>query len=352
MWAVPSSIQDVSEQLTGVFDNPGLLLGIPLALAGAVFMSFGAQYQHRGVTKVEHLSGAKGSSGLSVQQLGRLLTRPSWVIGTVMLALAIVCQLGALSVAPLIVVQPLGAISLVITTLLNARISGHSPTGRSIAAIVACVGGIFMFVTVAALFGTESPIGGTQVITVLIVMAVVAALLVALWLMVRQRRQIRALFYVLAAGVIYGFVATLAKTVIKRIQTGDFDWLTILCLVALIAGTALGAYFVQTAYSSGPPDLAIAGLTVVDPMVAVLIGLLVLGEGVAVPLWGYIVFVVAGAVAVWGVISLALYHPQVLSESQELHIARGSGGASGGGASSGGMAEDGAAGSADEDTDR
>ena len=89
----------------------------------------------------------------------------------------------------------------------------------------------------------------------------------------------RALFYVLAAGVIYGFVATLAKTVIKRLQSGEVDWLTLICVVALVAGTVLGAYFVQTAYSSGPPDLAIAGLTVVDPMVAVLIGLLVLGEG-------------------------------------------------------------------------
>lgn len=321
MW-VPSSIGDVSDQLIGVFDNPGLLLGIPLALAGAVFMSFGAQYQHRGVTKVEHLSGQDGSGGLSLAQLGRLLTRPSWVAGTLMLALAIVCQLGALSVAPLIVVQPLGAISLVITTLLNARVTGHSPTGRSIRAIIACVGGILLFVTVAALFGTEQPIGTGQVLTVLIVLVVVAAALIVLWLMVR-RKHVRALFYVLAAGVIYGFVATLAKTVIKRLQSGEVDWLTLICVVALVAGTVLGAYFVQTAYSSGPPDLAIAGLTVVDPMVAVLIGLLVLGEGAGVPFWGFIVFVLAGAIAVWGVITLALFHPQVLSESQELGITRG-----------------------------
>jgi drug/metabolite transporter (DMT)-like permease len=321
MW-LQSSIGDVSEQLVGVFQNPGLLLGIPLALAGAVFMSFGAQYQHRGVEKVETLSGQDGSGGLSLGQLRRLFTRPSWVIGTVMLGMAIICQLGALSVAPLIVVQPLGAISLVITTLLNARMTGHTPTRRSVGAIAACVGGILLFVTVAALFGAERPIGTRQVVTVLVILVIVAAALIALWIFVR-RKHVRALFYVLAAGVIYGFVATLAKTVIKRIQTGDFDWLTIVCIVALVAGTALGAYFVQTAYSSGPPDLAIAGLTVVDPMVAVLIGLLVLGEGVAVPFWGYIVFLVAGAIAVWGVITLALFHPQVLSESQELRILRG-----------------------------
>ncbi|MFT4211826.1 MAG: DMT family transporter [Microbacterium sp.] len=317
-----SPLDGVSE-LVGVFQNPGLLLGIPLALAGAVFMSFGAQYQHRGVTKVERLSGQGGAQGLTFAQVKRLLTRPSWVVGTLMLALAIACQLGALSVAPLIVVQPLGAVSLVITTLLNARVSGHTPTTRSLRAIIACVGGIFLFVLVAALFAAEKAISAAQTITVLIVLLGVAAILVTLWLIVR-RRQVRALFYVLAAGVLYGFVATLAKTVINRIQTGQFEWLTLVCVVALVGTTVLGAYFVQTAYSSGPPDLAIAGLTVVDPMVAVLIGLLVLGEGVAVPLWGFIVFVVAGGVAVWGVISLALNHPQVISESQELGITRGS----------------------------
>lgn len=123
-------LEDVGDQLVGAFQNPALLIGIPLALLGAVFMSFGAQYQHRGVMKVERLSGSSGGQGLSGSNLLRLLSRPSWVLGTLMLAVAIVCQLSALAVAPLIVVQPLGAIALVITTLLNAQISGHRPTRR------------------------------------------------------------------------------------------------------------------------------------------------------------------------------------------------------------------------------
>src|SRR3954468_12610569 len=100
------SIDEVTNDLIGFFRDPAILIGIPLALLGAVFMSFGAQYQHRGVTKVERMS-TSASQGLTGAQLGRLLTRPSWVVGTVMLGLAIVCQLGALSYAPLIVVQPL-----------------------------------------------------------------------------------------------------------------------------------------------------------------------------------------------------------------------------------------------------
>lgn len=315
------NIQDVGDALVGVFDNPALLIGIPLALLGAVFMSFGAQYQHRGVTKVEMLGGAS-SGGLTVTQLGRLLTRPSWILGSLMLGLAIACQLGALAFAPLIVVQPLGAIALVITTLLNARISGHRPTKQSIRAIVECVGGIFIFVTIAALVATDEPVTTRQLVTILIILAVVTVVFGALFLWLRERMT--ALFYIIGAGVMYGFVATLAKVVISRIQSGDFEWLTLVCLVSLLLAAAVGAYFVQTAYSSGPPDLVIAGLTVIDPIVAIIIGLTVLGEAANAPLWAYIGFGIAGVIAVIGVWDLARNHPQVVSDSRELPIERGS----------------------------
>lgn len=324
MLSADVQLEDVGEVLVGVFQNPGLLIGIPLALLGAVFMSFGAQYQHRGVAKVEQISGAGGAGGLSGGQLLRLLSRPSWVIGTMMLGLAIVCQLAALSFAPLIVVQPLGAIALVITTLLNARISGHKPTRRSLIAIGACVGGIFIFVTIAALFATESPISDGQLITILLILAVVTVAFAGLWVWLRKRMG--ALFYIMGAGVIYGFVATLAKVIIVRIQNQNFEWLTLLCLVSLLVGTGVGAYFVQTAYSSGPPDLVIAGLTVIDPIVAILIGLIVLGEAATAPLWANIGFLIAGVIAVWGVFHLARYHPQIVSDSKEIPIPRGSDG--------------------------
>ncbi|WP_435527990.1 DMT family transporter [Microbacterium aurantiacum] len=317
-----NELEEYGETLVGAFQNPGILIGIPLALLGAVFMSFGAQYQHRGVTKVEQLSGTAARQGLSGSHVAKLLARPSWVLGTVMLGLAIACQLAALSFAPLIVVQPLGAIALVITTLLNAQISGHRPTRRSLVAIAACVGGIFVFVTIAALFATEKPVTDLQVITILVIMAVVTVVFAGLWVWLRA--QIGALFYIMAAGIIYGFVATLAKTVITRLQAGDIEWLTFAALAALLIGTAVGAYFVQTAYSSGPPDLVIAGLTVIDPIVAVLIGLFVLREAMGAPLWAYIGFGVVGAVAVWGVFQLARHHPQIVSDSQELPIPRGS----------------------------
>jgi drug/metabolite transporter (DMT)-like permease len=299
---------DLSELTELIPLDPTQFIGIPLALIGAVFLSLGAQFQHRGVVKVEAQTVDTLGKGLNGRQLALLLARPSWVLGTLMLGLAIVFQLASLYFAPIIVVQPLGALALVITSILNSRINHVELKRKSIIAIVMCVGGVLLFVGVAAFTAVDRPVTARQLVIILVVLAVVLA--VAAVTFALFRRRIRALFYVIMAGVLYGFVATLAKVVLGRLQQGEFEWLTLTCVIALIAATALGAYFVQNAYASGPPDLVIAGLTVVDPMVAVLIGIIVLGEASQAPFWANIVFAVSGAIAVWGVFLLARNHPQ------------------------------------------
>lgn len=289
--------------------DPIQFLGIPFALVGAVFLSFGAQFQHRGVKKVDARTEHAAQSGMNMGQLRLLLARPSWVIGTLLLGLAIVFQLISLKFAPLIVVQPLGAVALVITTVLNARISKISLNTQSIVAVCLCVGGVGLFVTVAAFNARELPVTDGDLVTILIILAIVLVLFGLGFAFFRER--FKALIYVIGAGVLYGFVATLAKVVIARISQGDFDWLTIVCIVGLIAAVALGAYFVQNAYSSGPPDMVIAGLTVIDPLVAVTIGIVVLEEAAEAPLWAVIAFVATGVIAIVGVFRLARYHPQI-----------------------------------------
>jgi drug/metabolite transporter (DMT)-like permease len=301
---VPPELTDLTG---GLISRPGQALGIPLALVGAVFLSLGAQFQHRGVVTVEARSG-DATPGLSMRQLVLLVRRPSWVTGTIMLVLAIVLQLVSLRFSPIIVVQPLGAIALVITSILNARLSGVPLNKRSVRAIALCVGGVGLFVTIAAFTAVDTVITDRQLVTILLILAVVLGCFLVAFLIFRHR--LPAVGYIIGAGVLYGFVATLAKVVINRLLQGDFEWLTLTCLAGLIAAGALGAYFVQTAYSAGPPDLVIAGLTVIDPMVAVGIGVVVLGEAQAAPLYAVIAFLVAGVIAVSGVFDLSNNHPQ------------------------------------------
>lgn len=292
--------------------QPAQLLGIPVALVGACFLSLGAQLQHHGVAKVEsHTEGA--SRGLNLKQLGLLLARPSWVIGTLLLGLAIVFQLVSLNLSPIILVQPLGVVGLVITSVLNARVSRVPLNRQSIVSVSLCVGGVGAFVLIAAIFAKDVPVSAQSLIIILLILTGVLILFgLAFWLF---HNRFKALMYIVGAGVLYGFVATLAKVVIDRIANREWDWLLVLCILALVAAAVLGAYFVQNAYSSGPPDLVIAGLTVIDPLVAVTIGIIVLNEADGAPLWALIGFVATGAVAISGVFRLARYHPQAHTDA-------------------------------------
>jgi drug/metabolite transporter (DMT)-like permease len=302
---VPPELSELTEQISL---TPFQAIGIPIALVGAVFLSLGAQFQHRGVGKVEAMHGDGTKSGLSLRQILHLLARPSWVLGSLMLALAVVFQLTALGFAPLIVVQPLGVVALVITAIVNARVSRIQLDRRAIRAIVLCVGGVGVFVTIAAVYAVEQEITQTQLLIVLGVLGLVTAGFGVAFALLR--RTATAMFYIVGAGVLYGFVATLAKVVLNRILNGNLDWLTGVAIIALLASAVLGGYFVQTAYSVGSPDLVIAGLTVVDPLVAVLIGVIVLGEASLIPPVAAIAAVVVGVVAIFGVIQLAKHHPQ------------------------------------------
>lgn len=296
--------------------TPAQSLGIPVALVGSVFLAIGAELQQHGVTKVGSTAAQSRRSGLDWKQLLALTRRPSWLLGTLLLGLAIVFQLVSLYLAPLTVVQPLGATALVVTALITARLSRTKLTAPAVRAILCCVGGVGLFVTVAALTTTTIPITDAQLLIVVIILAAVLLALGAGFLFLRSR--FTRMFYVVGAGVLFGFVATLAKVLMARVQTivrdgfhiDPADWLTLLCLLGLAAAAVLGSYFVQTAYSSGSPELVVAGLTVIDPIVGVSIGIVVLGEAAAAPLWADVAFVVAGAIAVYGVVQLSRHQPQ------------------------------------------
>ena len=123
-------------------------LAIVLAVLAAVALAFGAQLQNDSVVKAAAVK-KKGRGSLSFKQLFTLWARPRWVSGMGLMVLGIVLQLAALSLAPLIVVQPIGAIALVITSILNSKINKVKLNQQSIMAVALCTFGIAGFVTMA-----------------------------------------------------------------------------------------------------------------------------------------------------------------------------------------------------------
>lgn len=288
-------------------------LAIALAVLAAVALAFGAQFQNEAVT-----AGSKkklsGSGSLSLKQIFRLLSRPRWLSGTAFMGVGIVLQLAALSLAPLIVVQPIGAIALVITSLLNSKRSKTRIGRGTMIAVGLCTLGIAAFVSMASGVAKETELSDDRLREVLGVLGVILVAFSVLFFTIGKRAK--ALTYVAGAGVLYGFVATLAKVVIQRIYQEQFELLTLICLIALIGAVALGGWFVQNAYASGPPDLVIAGLTVIDPLVAVSIGIVILGEAQQAGVATMIGFSLSAVVAVAGVYLLSKVHPELRPQSK------------------------------------
>ncbi len=300
--------ENLNDLISQVSLTPYQAIGIPIALVGAVFLSIGAQLQHRGVSKVEGTHGDGSKSGLSVRQLGHLIRRPSWVLGTVLLALAIVIQLISLGFAPLIVVQPLGVVAMVMTNVINSRVHGIKTDSRVRWSIILAVLGIGIFVAFSTIYAVEKAFTDGQLTFILgLLVAVIAATGVAFLVF---RRRLRAMFYIVAAGTLYGFVVTITKVLINRWRTDHIDPLMIACFVGLVVAAVLGGYFVQTAYSVGSPDLVIAGLTVIDPLVAIAIAITVLREAEMFPPFALVGIALGGALSIVGVVLLARHHPQ------------------------------------------
>lgn len=289
-------------------------LAVTAALAGAFFLAFGTQRQ----------SGAVRASagGLNVTGLGmvRLFKTPRWVFGLVLLAIGMSLNVYALASAPLTVVQPIGAIALVITTVVNAREHDIKMNRPTIFAIVACMFGSIGFVLLAIQVSAEGhEISSRQEIITLVLLAIVVAFFGGVVIFVPHGAN--AFFYIVGAGVLFGFVAVLVRTISVSLLNpnglflANVSWYAVAGV--LVAGL-LGSYFVQNAYSKGPPDLVIAGLTVIDPMVGIAIGISIFGEldpnvqpAVALSM------VAAGCIAIVGVVILSRHHPDVLERKAE-----------------------------------
>lgn len=291
------------------------LLAILLAILAAVALAFGAQFQNQAVSKGRKKTPrARGS--LSLRELGSLLARPRWISGLGLMGLGMILQLAALTLAPLIVVQPIGAIALVITSLLNARHTKTKLNRATIVAIGLSMFGVGGFVLTASQVASQVELTDGNLLRVLEILVVILVLFgVAFFTF---GRKAKALTFIVGAGILYGFVATLAKVVIQRLYQMDYDFLTALALVSMIGAVLLGGWFVQNAYASGPPDLVIAGLTVIDPMVAVAIAIVVLGEASNSDIFSSTIFAVSGLVAITGVWLLSKVHPELRPRARQL----------------------------------
>jgi hypothetical protein len=284
---------------------------IILAMLGAVCFAGAAVLQHRAVTAATPGSVGPGDPpALSMPGLLAATRRPGWLLGLALAGGGTVLHAGALVLAPLSVVQPVGVLAVPIAVLLSAVRTGRRPGRNVLVAVAICVGGVATFVGLAAGTAVSSPPpGGATLVAGLVVAAVVLAL-AAVGL--EHTGWLRCVSCATAGAVAFGLVSTLVRAVSQEVVFGVTALLdpSVLATVTGIGAAVLaGGWLVQQAFASGPPEVVIACLTVVDPIVAVLLGTMLLQEGAATPAETWLLMVMAAAAATAGVVVLARHHP-------------------------------------------
>ncbi|GAA4612227.1 hypothetical protein [Saccharopolyspora hordei] len=279
-------------------------LAVVLAALGALGNAVGARMQHAAVH--DTMDGA----GLGLRVQSKLVRNPRWLVGLATLGCGAVLHACALGLAPLSVVQPIGVLALPATVLLNVRQQGLrfrelSPT--VLFAVVAATGGVAAFVILAAGSATATPVSGDVQMTA--TQLVAAAVLAVGALAVLTRSKVRCILFAAGCAIAYGYVSLLMRAVAQQLGTTDLLDINPLPLLGIAVAMVVGGWLLQHGYASGPPDLVVACLTVIDPIVAVGLGIGLLGEADRVSAWTATGQVVCAAVACIGVFALARFHP-------------------------------------------
>ena len=96
--------------------------------------------------------------------------------------------------------------------------------------------------------------------------------------------------------------------------TGPEFWVA---LAGLALAYGIGGWFIQQGYASGPAEVVVGSMTTIDPLAAVLVGLVVLGEGVLLTPAVAVGMALAGAMAAGGVAVLSRFHPDTQRHLRE-----------------------------------
>lgn len=261
-------------------------LTVLLALLAAVFLAIGIVVRQRATVDVpaEH--------GVSSVMIRTLLRRPLWWAGTASALAGFVCQALALANGSLLLVQPILTSALLFALPLSARLSHRRVTRSEWCWAMLLTSALAVFVVLArAVPGDYEASLATSVVVAVVCAAVVSAcVLVAMRIMGPRR----AVLLAVAVGVLFGVVALLTKLVMHLLtHDGPRAVLTSPVLYLLVLLGVLAMLLQQSAFHAGSLQTSVPTMLVLEPVIAVLLGAVVLGEHLAVGGWGSVAIAVS-----------------------------------------------------------
>jgi drug/metabolite transporter (DMT)-like permease len=260
---------------------------------------------------------------MSLRQIQRLLHQPVWFGGILAITAGFLLQASALGTGQLSVVEPVLVLELPFTLILASWLFRQRLGLREwlpIAAMTAGLAGLLYLLAPSAgasprlhWYGWLAGVGGNLVLVGCLV-------LLARHGSVRYTRKdssgqlggpFRAAMLAAAAGTTFGLTAALMKAMTRTFDGGFGHLFTDWPVYAMVAAGALGMFLTQSALNAGELIAAQPGLTLSDPLISVLWGVMAFHEQVRQG-WYILGDVACAGVIVAGVIMLA--HSPLLSK--------------------------------------
>ena len=280
--------------------------GIVAASAAALALNTSYLVQHAALSTapVIHIS-------QPLITLRALLASRTWVTGALLGYSGLALNILALGLAPLSLVQSIVAAGLVVVALGAAWARRRRPGTRELVAV-----GLVVVALAALGIGAGARPAGAPPAAVLLAFEVIAAL--AAWAVARRGYEARARPHALglAAGILYGGTNVALAALLA---SGGAPLVVAIALLAGAAVTAGGFFAFQSGLQSGPATGVVTLMTAGTNVVAILGGLLVMGDPLgATP---GLVALHAGAFAL--VVLAGLLAASELSQLEELAAAPG-----------------------------
>ena len=253
-------------------------LTVVLALLSAAFLAIGIVARQRATMDVP------AELGVSPLMIQTLIRRPLWWAGTSSAIAGYVFQALALANGSLLLVQPILTSALLFALPLSARLA-HRRVSRgewAWAMLLTAALAVFVVLAKARPGNYEASLSTSAVVAVVCTAAVLACVIVA----TRIIGWRRAVLLAVAVGVLFGVVAVLTKLVMHVLtHDGPRAVLTtpVLYLLALLGVVAM--LLQQSAFHAGSLQTSVPTMLVLEPVVAVMLGAVVLGEHLDVGRW-------------------------------------------------------------------
>jgi drug/metabolite transporter (DMT)-like permease len=296
---------------------------VPLAILIVVLSSFlfagGATIQHLAVG--QGVDRTSDNSSMGLKQLWQLVTNRKWLLGLSLVGIGATAHIIGLMMAPVTVVQPVGILAVPWSVLLAARIFKHKVTRPMWIAVGMTVLGITIFTVFAAAHAApDTHVPPVQVLIGCIIVYLIGGTFGFLgWKGPSGRTgNLRSLMWATGGSFFYGLSSALIKTVTVMMREPGFHNNGVFWIIVpfLIGSYLFGGIMIQQGYATGPAETVVASMTTTDPVVGVVFGLVILGEGALITAGAGVGMALAAALAIWGVVVLSKHHPDAVERRE------------------------------------